>query len=329
MSHAAMLSAPSGGSPIAKDTEHCGQKLMRGAADFCRGFTPTVCANMYTATDFCPGSISRLQRRQRRFCKCAFRAASCHPIVEILSSSAGRKCAERFRRTRAKTRKHQAAGIMAEPHFALARPSAIVHSAGMSAGDSRPMANWSRGPTEPASAKVLRLSHLRRLKSCEQVAAVCYRMRSGGIEFLLVQTRGGRWTFPKGSAEPGLTHAQAAALEAFEEAGVHGRMEETSFACYVRRKRSGARRSAAKEITVNAHLCEVSRLDPPQEANRNRTWFSLEKAKRRLRQDRDPDYGAELARVVDRATARVRRIREWNPPAAAPPPKLRLLIGNR
>ncbi len=68
------------------------------------------------------------------------------------------------------------------------------------------------------------------------MAAVCYRVRAGEIEFLLVQTGKGRWIFPKGSVEPGLTHAQAAALEAFEEAGVHGRMEEASFTRYVRRR---------------------------------------------------------------------------------------------
>src|ERR1039458_5649248 len=98
--------------------------------------------------------------------------------------------------------------------------------------------------TRQASVPFVRLSHLRRLCECEQVAAVCYRVRSGAIEFLLVRTRGGgRWTFPKGSAEPGLTHAQAAALEAFEEAGVHGRIEEASFTRYVRRKRGDGRNS--------------------------------------------------------------------------------------
>ena len=61
--------------------------------------------------------------------------------------------------------------------------------------------------------KLLRVSHLRRLRECEKVAAVCYRVRPKGIEFLLVQTRNRRWTFPKGGTEPGLTHAQAAALE--------------------------------------------------------------------------------------------------------------------
>src|SRR5271167_46745 len=124
-------------------------------------------------------------------------------------------------------------------------------------GESNPANPWSRSRTgtyQPP-AKFFRLSHLRRLRGCEQVAAVCYRVRRGGIEFLLVRTNSGHWTFPKGGAEPGLTHAQAAALEAFEEAGVHGRMEEASFARYLRRKRAG-NSAAKKELAVQAHLCE-------------------------------------------------------------------------
>jgi len=159
---------------------------------------------------------------------------------------------------------------------------------------------------------LVRLSQLRRLRECEQVAAVCYRLGSEGVEFLLVRTRGsGRWTFPKGSTEAGLTHAQAAALEAFEEAGVHGRIEEASFARYVRRKKSDGRKSRGavdKESAVNAHLCEVSRLSPPQESNRDRTWFSAQDARRRLREGREAREGASFARVVDRAVERLERL---------------------
>jgi 8-oxo-dGTP pyrophosphatase MutT (NUDIX family) len=166
----------------------------------------------------------------------------------------------------------------------------------------------STAPRTPG--KFVRLAHLRRLRGCYQVAAVCYRVRSAGIEFLLVRTRGsGRWTFPKGSAEPGLTHAQAAALEAFEEAGVHGRIEEVSFASYVRRKSGDSRKSAAsKKQAVNAHLCEVTRMETPLECDRNPTWFSPEKAKRCLGEDRVADYAAELGRVIDRAVARIQRL---------------------
>ena len=163
------------------------------------------------------------------------------------------------------------------------------------------------------SDRFVRLSQLRKLCECEQVAAVCYRLRGTTIEFLLVRTRGGgRWTFPKGSAEAGLTHAQAAALEAFEEAGVHGRIEEGSFACYHLKPIQGKNRtlrSGEKRVAVNAYLCEVLRLSPPQEAKRDRTWFSAEEARCRLRQRRENGDGAEFARLVRKAVARIQQSR--------------------
>jgi hypothetical protein len=54
-------------------------------------------------------------------------------------------------------------------------------------------------------------------------------------------------------------------------------------------------------------LCEVLWLDAPQELDRRPTWFSAEKAKRRLRDDRAAHYAAELARVVESAVSRIRR----------------------
>jgi 8-oxo-dGTP pyrophosphatase MutT (NUDIX family) len=154
----------------------------------------------------------------------------------------------------------------------------------------------------------VRLAKLRKERHCEQVAAVCYRERGGAIEFLLVQTRGSRrWTFPKGKAEAGLSHAQAAAIEAFEEAGVHGRMEEASFVRYFSRSKSAARGTA-----VSAHLCEVLRLCPPKEGNRNRTWFSVREAKERLREGRRAEHAAEFTRVVGRAVVRIERVRGYS-----------------
>src|SRR5256884_5552526 len=47
-----MLRAPSGGGPIAKETEHCGQKQIRCAADFCRGLTLRS-ARTYTRQPIC------------------------------------------------------------------------------------------------------------------------------------------------------------------------------------------------------------------------------------------------------------------------------------
>jgi 8-oxo-dGTP pyrophosphatase MutT (NUDIX family) len=163
-------------------------------------------------------------------------------------------------------------------------------------GRSRTRANWPPAKSPPSSR-------------AEQVAAVCYRIRGTGIEFLLIRTRKGRWTFPKGGAESGLTYAQAAALEAFEEAGVHGRIEEASFARYRRGKRANVQESATAGTVVHAYLCEVLRLGPPQEFDRNRTWFSPDRAKWQLRESRSSENGADLARIVDRAVVRIQRLR--------------------
>ncbi|MBV9182567.1 MAG: NUDIX domain-containing protein [Acidobacteria bacterium] len=134
-------------------------------------------------------------------------------------------------------------------------------------------------------------------------------MTKSGIEFLLVRTRKGRWIFPKGGLEPGLTRAQSAALEAFEEAGVHGRIEEDSFFQYTlhkRRVRAGARRG---DVRTHAHLCEVLRITQPQESRREPTWYSPTKAKRHLQKDRGRETGIELASVIDRAQIRIERLR--------------------
>ncbi len=160
-----------------------------------------------------------------------------------------------------------------------------------------------------SSAGFVRVSSIRKLSKREQVAAVCYRVQDE-IEFLLVRTRGGgRWTFPKGGVELGLTPAQVAALEAFEEAGVHGRIEQTSFARYVSRKSGKSKRSCTPtELVVHAHLCEVLRLAKPKEQGRDRTWFSAEEARRQLRQGRDKNNVAAVTNVIEKAILRIEHL---------------------
>lgn len=131
------------------------------------------------------------------------------------------------------------------------------------------------------------------------VAAVCYRRQANGeVEFLLVRTRAGRWTFPKGGVDGDPTAAAAAAREAYEEAGVRGRVEARAFTRYLHSKKRD-------EHTVDAHLCEVLRLETPRELYRMPRWFSAEKAKQRLRAERPSPYAKELERVVDDAVRRV------------------------
>lgn len=137
------------------------------------------------------------------------------------------------------------------------------------------------------------------------VAAVCYRIKDDEPEFLLVRTRSGRWTFPKGGVDDDATHAEAAAREAYEEAGVKGRIEHEPFHWYFHSKRERFRTSR-QVIAVQAHLCEVDRLVEPKEGHRNPTWFKADKARRRLRENRTADMAREVVDLIDRAVARIR-----------------------
>ena len=192
--------------------------------------------------------------------------------------------------------------LVQESSCALGRTNSFVHSELVSAPKLQ-LVRKRPNPVLPLT-QVLGPSRER-----DQVAAVCYRVRRLKIEFLLVRTRKGKWTFPKGGVVGGLTRAQSAALEAFEEGGVHGRIERASFTRYILRKR---RSSQAGEITIDAYLCEVLRLGTPQEVNRTPTWFTAEEAQFCLREGRTTEDAGELARVVDRAVSRLERLTQGN-----------------
>ncbi len=135
-----------------------------------------------------------------------------------------------------------------------------------------------------------------------QVAAVCYRRKSRTTQFLLVRASSGRWTFPKGHVEPGLSHAAVAALEAFEEAGVTGKVDPQPFGVYLHKKSS-----LAAEVRVHTFLLEVRRARSPQEIHRVPRWFSPKAAKKKLARRRRAKYHRTLLRVIDRAVEQIAR----------------------
>jgi 8-oxo-dGTP pyrophosphatase MutT (NUDIX family) len=137
------------------------------------------------------------------------------------------------------------------------------------------------------------------------VAAVCFRVKDDEPEFLLVRTRSGRWTFPKGGVDDDATPAHAAAREAYEEAGVKGRVESRPFHMYFHAKRERLRTQHAL-VPVHAHLCQVERLVEPEEGHREPTWFPADKARRRLRENRTDELATEVIQVIDRAVERIR-----------------------
>src|ERR1700727_1813240 len=140
-----------------------------------------------------------------------------------------------------------------------------------------------------------------------QVAAVCFRMRGGAVEFLLVNTNGGnKWTFPKGSIDARLSHSQAAQREAAEEAGALGTIEPRHYHLYIHSKGVFWQPGGVQEYVVKAFLMEVQEMRQPDESNRHPTWMSAEEAKKRLAKGREVKYSRELEAVVDRALERIR-----------------------
>src|SRR5947208_12888659 len=139
-----------------------------------------------------------------------------------------------------------------------------------------------------------------------QVAAICYRRRGAAIEFLLVNTNGGnKWTFPKGSTDPRLSHSQAAEREAAEEAGAIGTIEPRHFHLYLHSKGVFWQPGGVQEFVVKAFLMEVHQMRKPGEAMRNPTWLSAEEAPKVLAKDREVKYARELQSVIDRALERL------------------------
>ena len=139
-----------------------------------------------------------------------------------------------------------------------------------------------------------------------QVAAICYRRRGSGVEFLLVNTNGGnKWTFPKGSAEARLSHSRVAEREAAEEAGALGTIEPRHFHLYIHSKGVFWQPGGVQEFVVKAFLMEVHQMRRPDEVLRHPTWFSADEARRRLAKGREVKYARELEAVIDRALERI------------------------
>jgi 8-oxo-dGTP pyrophosphatase MutT (NUDIX family) len=137
-----------------------------------------------------------------------------------------------------------------------------------------------------------------------QVAAVCYRVRGVSVEFLLVNTSAGKWTFPKGRIDSELSGSESAAREALEEAGAIGRIEPMHFGSYLDTKRIPGD-DRMREVMIAAYMFEVRARVVPEESDRNPTWFTAQEAKRKLSEQRASKYSAQLAALVEIAVKRI------------------------
>jgi 8-oxo-dGTP pyrophosphatase MutT (NUDIX family) len=120
--------------------------------------------------------------------------------------------------------------------------------------------------------------------AARQVAALCWRKRNGRMEILLItsrQTR--RWVVPKGWPMPPLKDFNAARREAFEEAGVEGRMRRKKLGSFGYAKLKPA---SSLSIRVDVYLLRVKRERRawPEMHQRKRRWCAVETAIQRVQE---------------------------------------------
>ena len=112
-----------------------------------------------------------------------------------------------------------------------------------------------------------------------QLAALPYRQVEGRLEVLLVTSRETRrWIIPKGWVEKGTKPHDMAAREAFEEAGVRGKVGKYPHGSYRYEKRLTAKRSVECEVTVFLLEVEQELDDWPEKGERERRWLSPSQA---------------------------------------------------
>lgn len=113
----------------------------------------------------------------------------------------------------------------------------------------------------------------------QQVGALPYRqIEEGKLELLLITSRDtGRWLIPKGWPMAGVKDCDAAAQEAWEEAGVVGPVRQKPIGSY-RYDKLLPKKAIPCRVTVFPLLVEIFDYAWPEFGERKRAWFSPEEA---------------------------------------------------
>jgi 8-oxo-dGTP pyrophosphatase MutT (NUDIX family) len=103
---------------------------------------------------------------------------------------------------------------------------------------------------------------------------------------MLVSSREtGRWVIPKGWPMKGRKPHAAAALEAFEEAGITGTISKSLVGTFNYNKRLSDGEVITCTVEVYPMMVEIERADWPESEQRTRQWFSLTAAAEAVEED--------------------------------------------
>lgn len=116
-----------------------------------------------------------------------------------------------------------------------------------------------------------------------QYGALCWRRAKGLVEVLLITSREtGRWVIPKGWPMEGHSPAEAAAREAWQEAGVTGETGDDCIGLYAYDKQIGPAQAVPCVVAVYPIRVQALAGRFPERKERKRKWFPLAKAARKV-----------------------------------------------
>lgn len=116
-----------------------------------------------------------------------------------------------------------------------------------------------------------------------QYGALCWRKHRGRLQVLLVTSRDtGRWIIPKGWPIDGLSPAETALREAWEEAGVEGEASADSLGLFPYDKMLSPERTVPCLVAVYGVHVKRLRGSFPERAQRRRKWFAPDKAAQKV-----------------------------------------------
>lgn len=106
-----------------------------------------------------------------------------------------------------------------------------------------------------------------------QIAALCWRLQDDALQILLISSRDtGRWVIPKGWPIDGLDGPDAAAREAWEEAGAEGQVSKVELGAFGYDKRL---KTTSMPCLVSVYALQVRTLADryPEHKQRIRRWL--------------------------------------------------------
>lgn len=133
-----------------------------------------------------------------------------------------------------------------------------------------------------------------------QTGALPWRFSDdAGLEILLITgRRSSRWLLPKGWPMLGKTLAAAAAQEAFEEAGVVGRLDPDPLGAFLHLKQHVILGGIETRVVVHTLLVERELTTWPESSQRQRRWFEAEQAARKVEAEELADLILNLSNRV-------------------------------